>query len=290
MKILKKFGELNRPLILDGALGSLLQERRLINSNILWSATANIEYPEKLLEIHRSYIEAGAEIITTNTFRTNPYTIEKSSFNLSSKFLVDEGVSIAKKAVGNKSIIIAGSNAPAEDCYQRNRTVSKLALEKNHHQHIDYLMQSGVDLIWNETFSHMDEIDIVCNYCNKNDFPFIINLFVTKNLNILSGEEARLIIKKILKYYPIAIGFNCMFLREFKNLFKILDFDFNWGFYLNCGSGIQTDTKFVQGLNPKEYLYNIRSFINNKLLFVGSCCGSNPDFTKVIRDYIYECN
>ncbi len=110
---------IKRPLILDGAMGSLLQQKGVEPHPQLWMSHANLLYPEKVFSIYKEYIDAGADIITTNTFRTNPSAAEHTS-----KEQVKAAVQIAKEAKGSTVILIAGSNAPAEDCYQRDRTLT----------------------------------------------------------------------------------------------------------------------------------------------------------------------
>ena len=63
----------NKPLILDGAMGSLLQQKGIPFDEYLWTAKANISNPNLVKDIHENYISAGADIISTNTFRTNPW-------------------------------------------------------------------------------------------------------------------------------------------------------------------------------------------------------------------------
>src|ERR1017187_7612228 len=72
---------MKRPLILDGAMGSLLQQHGVPRDESLWMSLANITHPEIVTELHRQYIEAGSDIITTNTFRTNPVAIGEYSSN-----------------------------------------------------------------------------------------------------------------------------------------------------------------------------------------------------------------
>ena len=62
----------SKPLILDGAMGSLLQQKGFRSKDSAWMTYVNSESPETIISIHKNYIEAGADIITTNTFGTNP--------------------------------------------------------------------------------------------------------------------------------------------------------------------------------------------------------------------------
>ena len=67
--------------ILDGAMGSELIKSGLSLPNHIWSAEANIHHPELVQKIHRQYVEAGADYIITNTFRTTPRTYQKTGLN-----------------------------------------------------------------------------------------------------------------------------------------------------------------------------------------------------------------
>ncbi len=242
---------INRPLILDGAMGSLLQQRGLKSKVSMWMSQANIENPEMVFQIHQDYINAGADIITTNTFRTNPAAAE--SFKIDNKSIVRKSVEIAKEAIGGLPVFIAGSNAPAEDCYQVLRTLTHKELEYNHHKHISLLYENGVDFILNETQSHFDEIKIICKYCHKNDIPFIISIFLENIGKLLSNNKITDVIKYISNYEPVAIGFNCILPKLFSKILQQITIDFNWGMYLNLGSGSYTDKRIENFVSPIEY-------------------------------------
>jgi homocysteine S-methyltransferase len=216
--LLKRKDELKRPLILDGALGSLLQQRGIEAEEDLWMSHANLFFPKTVVKLHREYIQAGADIITTNTFRTNPYALKSSNEDIYDEDFVRKSVELAKVAREREEmdIIIAGSNSSAEDCYQKERTIDKNTLEYNHKKHIELLWENGVDVIWNETHSHLDEIEIICEYCSSNNLPFIISLFFDENLRLLSGETLTETVSFISKFSPAAIGFNCVYPGIFK--------------------------------------------------------------------------
>ena len=103
----------NRPLILDGAMGSLLQQKGFISSGSSWMTEINEKSPEAVLTIHQEYIKAGADIITTNTFRTNPVALRDND-RLSSRYLVKNAVSITKEAVDNHRVSLWGVSRDLE--------------------------------------------------------------------------------------------------------------------------------------------------------------------------------
>ncbi len=277
---------INRPLILDGAMGSQLQQKGLESNGSMWMSLANIENPETVFQIHQDYINAGADIITTNTFRTNPAAIK--SFKMDNKLLVRKSVEITKEAIGESPIFIAGSNAPAEDCYQVLRTLTPKELEYNHHKHISLLFENGVDFILNETQSHFDELKIICKYCHKNDIPYIISIFLDDINNILSNNRLTDVIKYISNYDPIAIGFNCILPKLFLKIISTFNLDFNWGTYLNLGNGDFTDKKIERFVSPIEYKKIIKKILKNNPSFVGACCGSTPEHIKEIKKLLDE--
>lgn len=276
---------IKKPLLLDGAMGSLLQQKGIKSEGGLWTSLANLNNPELVLKIHQSYIEAGVDIITTNTFRTNPIAVNSQSRIKFERF-VKSSVQIAKEASKGYNVMIAGSNAPGEDCYQIERKVSKKTLEVNHKKHIDELMKNGCDFILNETQSHFDEIKIICDHCCNTNVPFVISLFVNDKLNLLSGENVLEVIKYLLDKNPLCIGFNCITPTVFNKVFAKSNFDFNWGFYLNLGGRNYHEKKLVTALSPIQYAKNLNNYLNKRPSFLGGCCGSNPNHIKILRQVL----
>lgn len=273
---------IKRPLILDGAMGSLLQQRGYKVNNDIWTTKLNQSIPEIIINIHRSYIDAGADIITTNTFRTNTSSLERVGINQNKKF-VRQAVNLAKAAKGDLPIFIAGSNAPAEDCYQRLRNLTKKELQVNHYNHIDLLYDNGVHFVLNETQSHFDEIKIICHYCSKNSIPYVVSLYSVDGRTILSGESLADVFHFIEEHEPLSIGINCISPKIFKTIVKNINTEFAWGFYLNCGAGLKTDRKLKSGITPNDYSLFVTDCLKKNPAFIGACCGSTPEHIRAIK-------
>jgi len=276
----------NHPLVLDGAYGSLFEENGIIKKNKIWSANVLLHNEENLLNLHKQYIQAGADIITTNTFRTNPAVLIPKNINY--KILVKRAVQIAKNAIDGKNIILAGSNPPAEDCYQKERTLSKKKLINNHMNHITELYNNDVNFILNETISHLDEIEIICNFCNDNKIPYVISLYFTSMGKILSGENVSNIINDIKQYGPLAISYNCISKNSFNNVIKENYSKYNFGFYLNCYEN--KNEVHSCALSVTNYKNIVKEYMKMKPVFIGSCCGSSPNYTKIIKPALDEYN
>lgn len=286
--IIKYQSIVNRPLILDGLMGSLVQMSFERSRSELWSSCTNITNPEQVINLHNNYISSGADIITSNTFRTNPTSFSKVDLNITNYEFVNRSVNLAKIACkGRNNLFVAASNPPAEDSYQFERMLSDKQIEYNHRDHIDMLWDSGCDFILNETQNHFDEIKIICQHCSKNKIPLIISLFITPELNIMSGESFEEIFNFIILHSPIAIGINCVYPKIYNLLSSSISFNFKWGYYLNCGSGHYNDTDIHEGISPAEYGNIVKESIGLNPFFVGSCCGSTPLHTNAIKDAIY---
>jgi len=277
----------NLPLILDGAVGSWLEEKSSISEAHTWSSHFNISNPDLVFDLHKLYIDAGADIITTNTFRTNPSASEIFGQN-NWKISLKSAVKLAKQAVGENSVLIAGSNPPAEDCYQANRTISTKQLERNHFDHINNLLSEGCDFILHETQSHLDEILLICKYCTNNNIKYALSIYCTSDLNILSGEKVIEIISLLKDYSPSAVLFNCINLNTYRLIRQVLPSDFYHGFYPNLVLSDIGTNNIKSSLSPIAFTEEMLKFINPKILIVGACCGSSPEHIKELSKKTYE--
>jgi homocysteine S-methyltransferase len=275
----------SKPLLIDGAIGSYLQQKGFETDNTLWTAKINQSDPEAVIVIHKEYIEAGADIVTTNTFRTNPSSLNKSGYSYFSSY-VTQAVSLAKQSVDNKKIYIAGSNAPAEDCYLKVRTLSNKELQMNHSKHIDLLIDNDVDFVLHETQSHLDEIKIICDHCDKHGIPYVLSLYLDETMHLLSGEKLESIFSLLADSSALAIGINCISPILFSKIIGSISMPDRWGYYLNCGSGQPSDKVIECGIQPDEYLDTVIKSVQYTPSFIGSCCGSSPAHTKKIREYL----
>lgn len=283
------FLNLNKPLVLDGPMGTLLIERGVNLGSKLWSALALINNPEEVKKIHNEYIQSGADIITTNTFRTNPYAVKLSGTNYSSQELVRKAVQLAKESINaaNKKILIAGSNAPADDCYLTKRIMSKDEQIENHYLHIQYLIEAGVDFILNETFGDKEEIEIVCSICKEFHFPFAVSVLINSELKTFFGQNLFETIEMIFNYEPNFISLNCTRPEFILQALEILN-DFKpFGVYPNLGSieSFQSG-KLVRDFTDSQLNDFVKKLIDNGVRVIGVCCGGNPNDIKLIRKIV----
>ena len=304
----KKF---NRPYILDGGVGCIVQSKYpLLYHHGIWMNRALTEHPEFIENLHSEYINSGADIITTFTFRTNPYSLALyDETKHSSEELVKIAVNLckeAKKKVSEKShpVLIAGSNTTMVDCYYGIlKDIKDEEIYENHQAHMQNLMKEGCDFILNETFGHLREIKIVCEICQKLKIPSVMSIYCDENLKLLSGESLQEALDIIKQYGLLAVSFNCIKYSTMKKIISDIDLkNMIWGCYINCGDEKMQETYAkLDGevevsvldfaVSPDELKKFSEDIVNTYKLkpgFIGSCCCSNPEHTKKLLEIFQE--
>ena len=151
-----------KPIILDGAMGTELIQRGVECPLPLWSADANLTHPEIVKKIHIDYINAGASVITTNTFRTTSWTYQKIGLSnkkakLKAKNSLYKAVEVAHQAK-HDSVRIAGSITAIDDCYLPGNYPGNSVAEEIYGNNLEWLDDAGVNLILFETMGNINEI------------------------------------------------------------------------------------------------------------------------------------
>lgn len=267
-------------LILDGAMGTELERRGFKTSLPLWSTQALVDAPGLVLQIHRDYIKAGADIITTNTFRTNPYTIKKAGWLKSNQdvpqALTKIACDLAKQAVGNKKVAIAGSVAPIEDCFSPQLYPDARIAEKDHYTHIKNLKEGGVDFILAETMLSIKEALIVLAQAKKLRIPIMVSFVLNKDGDILNGDNLIKALKAVSEYKPLAFFINCTTIDIIEKVINsvLASARIPIGVYPNFGPPIKG--KFTEYLTPDKFVQTMLRLSNKGVKILGGCCGTQP--------------
>jgi len=273
-------------LILDGPMGTELHRRGINMSLPLWSASAIWEHPEIIREIHEDYIDAGADIITTNTFRTDARTFRKAGLpEEDAKNATLKAVELAREAMSRTSpdykIWIAGSLSPLEDCYHPELSPGFKTAYREHKIKTAWLLQAGVDFILIETMNTFDEALAATRAALETGLPTATSFILIDKDHILNGDKIITAYEQ-LKLEGIEIfSINCTHhsvVTEFLNTYadKI---DIPIMVYVNAGffdfqKGWQEDPVFT----PERYASIARTWIDQGIRIIGGCCGTSPEF------------
>ena len=171
--------DLKKPLIMDGAMGTELMRRGIDLPLPLWSSMSNIDQYDQVMNIHKDYIEAGSDIITTNTFRTTPRTFIKAGYSqneseIISKKCCNMAIKAAKQAVKKNNTLIACSIAPLEDCYKPELFPGKKTAKPELKMIIKWLLDAKIDGIILETMNNLAETATALNLLSNYHIPCLL--------------------------------------------------------------------------------------------------------------------
>lgn len=289
--------------LIDGATGTELERRGFRLEAPLWSATAIDDAPELLGSIHREYVEAGATIVTANTFRTNRRSVVTAGRNEGEGWrLTKRAVSIARNAVdevGRTTVArVAGSIAPVGDSYRPNELESDILLREDHRTHLEALAEAGCDLILAETMNSIAEIRIVLEEAESLGIELYVSLVPDRTgENLLDGTPMTEAIDVVASFDPAAILLNCGSPSATATATRILagkrrehtDTDAAWsiGAYPNADEPDEIDGyRKMRRVGDEEFDRAITEILSSGVDLIGSCCGTTPATTRRIASIL----
>jgi len=279
-------------LLLDGATGTELHRRGVDTGLPLWSANALLsdEGQSVLKQVHTDYLAAGAEILTTNTFRTHRRALAPSGNQERARELTLFAVEIARAAIneasGKGERFVAGSVSTLEDCYRPDLVPSDAECRAEHSERIHHLLEAGVDLILIETMNSIREAAIAARLAAISGTPVIVSFVCDGYGKLLSGESMTEAARALMPLGPAALGVNCgpaPFLRQpLEELRSVCGPDLpliaygNIGFADELQGWVNTDAE-----SPEAYAGYAREW---PVTILGGCCGTTPAHIARLHD------
>lgn len=279
--------------ILDGAMGTEIYRRGAKTPGALWSAQVLLKNPILVKQIHKDYINAGAQIIITNTFSTKERTFRKVDLAGKGRDTTKLACKIARQAreeLGKDDVLIAGSEAPLEDCYSPELVPPEGELKKEHLEYAKSLKDGGADFLLAETMISLREIKAVCEASKKVDLPIAVSFCCDKDGNLLSGEKLKVVVKLVEKYKPLFLSLNCMSLKlvskALKKLRKITSLPI--AVYAQGDGEPGSDQGWVfKGNNSSEkYFEYAKQWSKEGAQIIGGCCGTSPEYIKRLSSFL----
>ena len=277
-------------LIFDGAMGTMLQKEGLpIGDN---PEIFGIKNPHKLLKIHKKYLEAGSNVLTTNTFGCNELKVNKLGYTVEE--VIDTAVSIAKQAIEesdkSKPRFVALDIGPIGEMLEPMGTLSfDRAYEIFKRQAIQG-EKSGADLIIIETMMDLYEAKAAVLAAKENtNLPVICTMTFDENGRSFTGCLPEAMVATIEGLGVDALGVNCSLgpkqllpivktITELANVPVIVQ--------ANAGLPVIKEGQAVYEMNDEEFFQGVKDFVDLGVSIIGGCCGTNETFIKKICDNI----
>lgn len=292
------------PIILDGGMGRELQRIGAPFQQPEWSAQALIEAPHFISQAHRNFIEAGAEVITTNTYALVPFHIGEKRFAEQGANLIKSAAELARKCVlDNPGPLVAGCIPPLlgsyrPDLFSSIKAKPLLELFIKHQEH-------DVDIWLAETISSIEEATMIQNRTAITDKPtwiaFTIQDEITTEPLLRSGELVYDAVSQIARQHVSAILFNCSCAEVMENALvaakrALIDLGNDngvlLGVYANSFPPIGEQHEANSGvcgirddLSPQKYREFASAWINAGASIIGGCCGISPEHIKELSNF-----
>lgn len=274
-------------IVADGAMGTMLYARG-IYVNQCFDAL-NMTSPDLVLQIHNDYVQAGAELLETNTFGANLFKLAAYGLERSLDEIITRGVALAREAAGDTAYV-AGSIGPlGKPLAPLGKIPERQAFECFQHQ-AEVHQAAGIDLFILETFTSVREIEVAINAVREvSDLPLIAQVTFGDNLETLMGDSPEKVIDRLAGNAIDVVGANCS--QGPAGILQIIEkiasrTTLPISAMPNAGLPKMVDGRFIYLSSPEYLAEYAKRFIQNGASIVGGCCGSTPSHIKAIASAV----
>lgn len=300
----------------DGAMGTEIYNRGFF-VNACYDHL-NISSPKTILDIHGEYLQAGAEILTANTFGANRIHLTSFGLQESLKDVIAAGVKLAKSVAGDNAYV-AGSVGPVSQKLIQKSACTPNDVRNAYREQLELLLEAGVDYITLETFTSWSRAKEVYDLLRgiSNDAPCTVSFSIatfgfSQEAHVTSTPEAAERIEKasgqltpeqlaetIVREWgengrslPI-VGLNCgggpeIVLQYFSRFAKALPKDALTTVMPNAGSPQYIDGRTLYLASPEYMAEFCRRYVTRGARIIGGCCGTNPKMIREMRSYLRQ--
>lgn len=287
-----------RILILDGAMGTTLQRKGLQGN----SESFNLTNPETIGEIHNEYIEAGADIITANSFSAN--SISQSEYNLSDKAgqMAEAAARIARKAADEapRKIWVAGSVGPTSKSLSLAQNINDPVfrpysfdeMAEAFEAQIRGLVKGGVDLLLFETcFDALNTkaaLYAIGHIPEASDIPIMISASMSdRSGRTLTGQTMEAFYRSVQHCSPLSFGLNCSLGAE-----EMIPLIAEVASFATCAVSCYPNAGLPNEMGeydetPSQMAESVRKMaLAGSVNIVGGCCGTAPEHIKAVAEAV----
>ncbi|NMB60788.1 MAG: bifunctional homocysteine S-methyltransferase/methylenetetrahydrofolate reductase [Chloroflexi bacterium] len=282
-----------KPLVADGAMGTLLHERGVSFENCF--DELNLTNPALVGSVHQEYIRAGAEIILTNTFGANRYKLERCGLEELLDEINQTGVDLARRTISaafKENVMIAGDVGPLGVRLAPFGRVQVEQAREVFREQIQSLHSANCDLIVIETMTDLYEIReaILAAREVDEDIPLVASMTFTRDDRTLLGDDPQKVASKLFAYGADVIGINCsggpnQLLRILKKMKKEIPDSVFW-VKPNAGWPEQVSGRIFYPASAEYFGEYALAFWQAGARVIGGCCGTTPAHIQSIRQAI----
>src|SRR5580698_9428226 len=293
-----------RILVLDGAMGTMLQQRNLTAQDFGGAALEGCNEnlvrtrPDVVLDIHRKYFEAGADIVETNSFGGTPLVLAEYGLQTDALELNKRAATLARQAAEEYSTpgkprFVAGSMGPTTKAITVTGGVTFEGLQDSYYVQAKGLIEGGSDLLLVETCQDTRNIKAAILALQKlgkeigAPVPYVISVTIEPMGTMLAGQSVEAMWASLRHTHPIAFGMNCATGPEFMTD-HIRTLSTLTGEFVSCypNAGLPDEEgKYLE--TPTTLAAQLEKFVNHGWLnLVGGCCGTTEKHIRAIAQMV----
>ena len=264
--------------ILDGAMGTVLQSKGLELGEI--PEKLGIQKPEEIIAIHKSYIEAGSDIVYTNTFGANRYKLEGCGYSVQE--IISKAVANAQKACEGTSALVALDIGPIGQLLE---PTGSLSFEEAYDIFKEEIIAGkDADLIVFETMTDLYELKAGVLAAKENSMlPIMCTMSFEENMRTFTGVSIPAMALTLNGLGVDAIGVNCSLGPvELNPIIKELSQWTNLPVIVKPNAGLPDPLTNEYNVSPEKFADEIEKLIPYGIRIVGGCCGTSPEYIKAV--------
>ncbi len=286
MEILKQLSDSERPLLLDGGMGSLLIASGLARGEPpeAW----NLNHPDRVESAHRAYVEAGSDVVHTNTFGGTAPKLASRHFDDRVVEVNAAGVKLARSA-GRSDTLVAGDVGPTGLLFPPMGDTNEIALRELFRVQVRALADAGADLISIETMYDLREARAALDAALETSLPVFTSMtFDRKKRGVFTivGDPMVSALSALAKAGATAVGLNCSVTSDVM-VGMVAELADNLQVPLvvqpNAGSPRATSSGVVYDLDRPAFVDDIHTMIRAGAQIVAGCCGTDPETISMLR-------
>ncbi len=270
-------------ILFDGAMGTMLYKsgmKKGENTEIF-----GIENKDKLFDIHKQYLEAGADIITANTFGATDVNLSNTKYTVEE--VVDKAIKIAKEAIKPyKNRYVALDVGPTGKMLEPVGDMTKDKLYEIYKKQIVQGEKSGADLILIETMMDLREAEIAVKVAKENTkLPVICSMTFGENKKSYMGDSPEDFVKSMEELKIDAVGINCSVEpKQSSEIAFIMKNITELPIIVQSNAGLPEiiNGEAVYSIDKTEFASEVRKMIKSGISIIGGCCGTTPEYIKEI--------
>lgn len=271
--------------LFDGAMGTMLYERGIFINRCF--DEANLSNAEMVSKIHREYLDAGAEILETNTFGANRFKLRAHGLEDKIEEINLRGVEIAREIAGENALV-AGSIGPLGLKIEPWGPTSFGEAAEAFGEQAKALLRAGVDLFSLETFADLNEIhQAIIGVRSVSDLPIVAQMTLQSDGLGLYGTSPAEFARRLSEWGADVVGVNCsvgpkVMLEAVEKMIGVVDS--HMIVQPNAGIPQSIEGRNIYLVSPEYLAEYARRFVQIGVRAVGGCCGTTPAHIKAIHD------